>query len=192
MDNKFDETQWQKVAIQSKGGTVCSYRFMNSNSDSNVYQVRITDYKNMKVGLYFFSQFWDQIVDYKVLEESDCLNMKYCSIYVEYPHNKAPVNSMIFSLDDSRFAMMNFIPIEPEEGMIAKVEYRLVNKLYQEYVLETLGLLFVGVSLIAIFSVILFKSITTNSHEQAWDQHDNLAQSFREINEVHSLSDQDL
>ena len=118
--------------------------------------------------------------------------MKYCSIYVEYPHNKAPVNSMIFSLDDSRFAMMNFIPIEPEEGMIAKVEYRLVNKLYQEYVLETLGLLFVGVSLIAIFSVILFKSITTNSHEQAWDQHDNLAQSFREINEVHSLSDQDL
>lgn len=163
---------------------------MNSNSDSNVYQVRITDYKNMKVGLYFFSQFWDQIVDYKVLEESDCLNMKYCSIYVDYPHNKAPVNSMIFSLDDSRFAMMNFIPIEPEEGMIAKVEYRLVNKLYQEYVLETLGLLFVGVSLIAIFSVILFKSITTNSYEQA--QHDNLAQSFREINEVHSVSDQDL
>lgn len=92
---------------------------MNSNADSNVYQVRITDYKNLKVGLYFYSQFWDQIVDYKVFDESDCLNMKYCSIYVEYPPNKAPVNSMIFSLDDSRFAMMNFIPIETEVGMVA-------------------------------------------------------------------------
>lgn len=67
-----DDAKWIEVNVDSKNSTVCSYRFQNENSVSNVYQIKISDYKNLDIGIYFYSDFWGQVIDYKIFDAAMC------------------------------------------------------------------------------------------------------------------------
>ena len=53
--NLTDNDAWKSLAIKSVNGTVCSYKFQNFESNYNVYQIRINDFSNLRIGLYFYS-----------------------------------------------------------------------------------------------------------------------------------------
>ena len=76
--NLTDDASWRSLNIDSSNGTVCSYRLQNRNAINNDYQIGIKQAKNVEIGLYFYSEFWSQIVDYKVFDASYCNHMKYC------------------------------------------------------------------------------------------------------------------
>lgn len=61
-----DNGEWKKININSVDGTVCSYEFNHVQSANNVYQIVIKDYSNIDIGLYFYSDYYNGIVDYKV------------------------------------------------------------------------------------------------------------------------------
>jgi hypothetical protein len=92
------------VAIDSTNGTVCSYRFENMNSINNDYQIRIKKGENLNIGLYFYSEFWSQIIDYKIFDEDYCNQMKYCQVLNLAPGKETESEkeiAMVFSLDNS-------------------------------------------------------------------------------------------
>ena len=90
----------------------------------NVYQVKIKDYSNMYIGIYFYSQQWDGIVDYKIFDGADCGKMKYCEVITD----TKGVDGVIFSMEESEYMTLNLIP-KVSSKMNAVLEYRLVNKL---------------------------------------------------------------
>ena len=160
--NLTDNGEWEKIDINSVDGTVCSYKFHYQNSESNVYQIIIKDYSNIDIGLYFYSQYWNSIVDYKVFKPSDCNQMKYCEIMTGDPVNG---NSLVFSMEDSMYMTLNLIPKDTSDPMEAVVEYRLVNKLRQQFMNETLVLCMVGIFLIVLFGVFLFKALNKSMRD---------------------------
>lgn len=119
-----DSAEWQKLHIASTAGTVCSYKFQHKDSMDNVYQVMIKDYSNMDIGIYFYSQQWDGIVDYKIFDGADCAKMKYCEVISD----TKGVDGVVFSMDESEYMTLNLIP-KTSSKMNAVLEYRLVNKL---------------------------------------------------------------
>ena len=53
--NLTDDGEWYKMNVNSKNGTVCSYKLQYPNRQTNIYQVRIANYSNILMGLYFYS-----------------------------------------------------------------------------------------------------------------------------------------
>lgn len=84
----------------------------------------ISDYSNLDIGLYFYSEAWDGIVDYKIFDGGDCDKMKYCEV-IESKGSRA----LLFSMDESSYMSLNLIPKMTSTEMKAALEYRLVNKL---------------------------------------------------------------
>ena len=84
----------------------------------------ISDYSNLDIGLYFYSESWDGIVDYKIFDGGDCDKMKYCEV-IESKGSRA----LLFSMDESSYMSLNLIPKMTSTEMKAALEYRLVNKL---------------------------------------------------------------
>ena len=124
-----DDSSWVGLNVDSKNSTVCSYRFVNDNSVSNVYQIKISDYKNLDIGIYFYSEFWGQVIDYKIFDAAMCNQIKYCQIQRDMSESAPNQNIMIFSIDDSKFTSLNLIPKSFSQEMTALVQYRLVNKM---------------------------------------------------------------
>ena len=69
---------------------------------------------------------------------------------------------MLFSLTDSQYAMLNLIPLDDSKPMSLTLEYRLVNKLQERFVYETLILLAVGIILIVLFGMLLYKALSSS------------------------------
>ena len=61
------------------------------------------------MGLYFYSTVWDQVIDYKKFQPKYCDHMRYCQ-YTTASGSDDDNNEMLFSLDESRFSTLNFLP----------------------------------------------------------------------------------
>ena len=104
------------------------------------------------MGLYFYSSFWDQVIDYKRFLPDYCDKMRYCQEVVAATGSK----TLQISLDESKFSTLNFLPKDPSVAMAAKLEYRLLNKEEDQFVFETLAIIAVGIILILVFSLFDF------------------------------------
>ena len=161
--NLTDDAIWNSLDVESTGGTVCSYKFQYSGNNNNVYQIAIKDYANIRIGLYFYSQFWEQIIDYQLFTPEYCDEMKYCQFL---DAKTGPDAGLVLSLEDSEFATLNLVPKDPSQPMNAQVEYRLVNRLQNGFVQETLLLLGVGMLLILLFGLLLYKALSQSIHNE--------------------------
>lgn len=157
--NLTDNENWKHLEINSNNGTVCSYKFQYPHSHTNIYQIRVKDYSNLLIGLYFYSNFWDQVIDYKMFRPQYCNHMRYCQFSGD-EQIEGEGDTMFFSLDDSHFSTLNFLPADPSLPMRAKVSYRLLNKAEDQFVYETLLIIGVGVALILVFGCILHRAVT--------------------------------
>jgi hypothetical protein len=92
--------------------------------------------------------------------------MKYCQI--ERDMEKPNQNTMIFSIDDSKYISLNLIPKSFTQEMTALVQYRLVNKMEQEFIYETLVLMIIGLLLIFFFGSVLYKALTNNIFNESY------------------------
>ena len=45
-----------------------------------MYQIKIKDFENLDIGIYFYSEFWGQVIDYKIFDAKMCNEMKYCQV----------------------------------------------------------------------------------------------------------------
>ena len=90
--------------------------------------------------------------------------MKYCQVLDLAPTKGDKLAqkdiAMVISLDNSRFTSLNLLPKNFDQEMSAVVEYRLVNKLEQQFVWETLMLMGVGIVLIVFFGTVLLKALS--------------------------------
>lgn len=77
-----------------------------------------------------------------------------------------PDAGLILSLEDSEFASLNLVPKDASQPMNAQVEYRLVNRLQSGFVQETLLLLGVGMLLILLFGLLLYKALSQSIHNE--------------------------
>lgn len=85
-----------------KGNGVCSYKFEENNKSQN--ELKISNYSNLKIGLYYYSEYWDEIVDYKIFEPKMCQQLKYCKIGLsEQPE-------ITFHMQDALFIALNLMP----------------------------------------------------------------------------------
>lgn len=135
---------------------------------TNVYQIKVADYSNLLLGLYFYSTFWDQIVDYKTFRPDECGQMRFCQ--VEGMASEGHPGVLQFSLDDSRFSTLNFLPDDPTKPMHAKVYYRILNRAEQRFLYETLGVILVGVAIILVFGFILHRALSSSLHSELPDR----------------------
>ena len=71
-------------------------------------------------------------------------------------------NTLLFTLEDSQYVVLNLIPTHSSENMTASIEYRLVNKLQEQFVYETLIIMAVGVLLIVLFGLFLYKALSSS------------------------------
>ena len=107
---------------------MCSYKFENSErNNNNIYQIKVSNYENLLLGLYFYSTTWDQIIDYRKFLPVFCDHMRYCQ-FLKKEAKSDGNDEMLFSLDESRFSTLNFLPENPSLPMQATVEYRIMNK----------------------------------------------------------------
>ena len=103
-----------------KGNGVCSYKFEENNKSQN--ELKISNYSNLKIGLYYYSEYWDEIVDYKIFEPKMCQQLKYCKIGLsEQPE-------ITFHMQDALFIALNLMPSDSQKEMQATVEYRAIIK----------------------------------------------------------------
>ena len=58
--------------------------------------------------------------------------------------------------------MLTLIPADLGKEMKATVEYRLINEMQQRFIYETLGIMAVGVALILIFGIVLYKALSSS------------------------------
>lgn len=51
----IDDSYWRSIDINSTNGTVCSYSLQNSDKKiaSNVFEVQISQLKNVQLGIYY-------------------------------------------------------------------------------------------------------------------------------------------
>ena len=82
--------------------------------------------------------------------------------------HKVNDNIMIFSIDDAKFTALNLIPKKFTKEMTALVEYRLVNKMEQEFIYETLVLMIIGMLLILFFGTVLYKALTNSIYSDSY------------------------
>ena len=89
--------------------------------------------------------------------------MKYCEV-IKHEQNNIDSDGvdLLFTLEDSTFAQLNLIPKDPSKPMSVSVDYRLVNKLQERFVYETLILLGVGMLLIVLFGLFLYKALSSS------------------------------
>lgn len=64
-------------------------------------------------------------------------------------------------MEDTRFAVLNIVPMDANKPSHSTILYQLSTKSFEDYKLETSALLLVGISLIGIFAIILYKSLTS-------------------------------
>jgi hypothetical protein len=70
------------------------------------------------------------VIDYKIFTVDDCPEMKYCQILTSKMNEAdSKGTDLLFSMEDSQYVVMNFIPINQTSDMEATVNYRLVNKM---------------------------------------------------------------
>ena len=48
--------QWSQIDLDTTSGNVCSYKFDCNQDSNNRYQIMVTQYSNIKIGLYFYSR----------------------------------------------------------------------------------------------------------------------------------------
>lgn len=75
---------------------------------------------------------------------------------------------MIFSIDDSKYTALNLIPKNFDQEMKAFVQYRLVNKMQQEFIYETLVLMLIGMLLIVFFGSVLYKAFNNSIYSESF------------------------
>ena len=85
-------------------------------------------------------------------------------------------NVMIFSIDDAKFTALNLIPKSFNQEMTALVQYRLVNKMEQEFIYETLVLMVIGMLLIIFFGTVLYKALTNSIYSDSYQMLSERAQ----------------
>ena len=85
-------------------------------------------------------------------------------------------NIMIFSIDDSKYTSLNLIPKSFSQEMTALVQYRLVNKMEQEFIYETLVLMIIGMLLIVFFGTVLYKALTNSIYSDSYQHLSERAQ----------------
>lgn len=171
--------EWNSIEMQSESGNLCSYKFKSLETYTDMYQIALSDYDNVKIGMYFFSNSWDQVLDYKVFRPRDCKKIKYCEP-VKVNENFAmsfQKDDIVFSLEDGLDASFTLLPVDASRPMRATMEYRLVNKLEQRYIYETFLLLTAGVVLVVVFAILSCKALSKNGSN---DMHQSRMRSDRE------------
>ena len=102
--------------------------------------------------MYFYSEFWDQIIDYEIFDSDDCATIRYCEM--------EPNDVMKFSLYDARFTIFNVLPKDASLPMKADLKFRLMNRLESQFVVETLVIMVFGVMLVLFFGFLMHTILT--------------------------------
>lgn len=83
--------------------------------------MRVGESENALFGVYFYSGFWDSIVDYKIFGIDQCKDIRHCMIDEE--------GNMVISLYEAQFATLNVLPEDLTKPMNVELEFRLINRL---------------------------------------------------------------
>ena len=69
----LDDSYWRNIKIDAQSSTVCSYRLLNTNSQTehNTFELQISAMDNVKIGLYYGNKD-NQIVDLKIFTPAEC------------------------------------------------------------------------------------------------------------------------
>lgn len=109
--------------------------------------------------MYFYSEFWDQIVDYELFDADKCHAIKYCELEVN--------DVMKISLYDARFTTFNVLPKDVTLPMTAHVEFRLINRLANEFIVETLVMMACGVLLVLFFGFLMHTMLSAKREAES-------------------------
>lgn len=75
---------------------------MNPNTSINVVELKISNYSNSLVGLYYKSSVSSQIVDRDLFDPVNCAQIKQCV--------KSENNYIVFALEDAERVTLNIVP----------------------------------------------------------------------------------
>lgn len=133
-----------------------------------MYEIQLWSAVNVKVGLYFKSVEWNQIIDYNLFDTLACHQLKFCEVQKQNQNFQLlATQSVKFSLEDASSAVLTLIPKDPLLPMQARLDFRRVNRLHQRYVYETLLVVGTGLLLIALFGFFLQRALTSSlSYEE--------------------------
>ena len=99
---QMKDEPWGLVNIDAEVGQSCGYKLINGATNRNAYQIRISESHNALFGLYFYSGYWDSIVDHKIFTIDQCKDIRYCMIDDR--------GRMVLTLYEASFATLNVIP----------------------------------------------------------------------------------
>jgi hypothetical protein len=131
------------LSIKTSG--VCSFKFSNQSE----YEITISNYQNLQIGLYYLSEYWDEIIDYKIFDPKLCQQLKHCTV------KEGP--KIVFQMKDTPFVALNLMPKDSAHLMSSTVEYR--SKINNEEIADRWYLKPLCFVLMMLFVLLLYKSV---------------------------------
>ncbi|CDW81204.1 UNKNOWN [Stylonychia lemnae] len=150
-----DDGFWKHLEISPENGIVCSYNFRSQNQTSNVFELKFQNIQNALIGIYYYSTFSNSIIDLGLVDPANCMQIKHCV--------QSENGYVMFVLDDTQYVSINLAPINTQNGTNLEIDYRLINKEEQKFMIQTLMLMGVGFLLILVLLIVLFKALNLAS-----------------------------
>ena len=108
---------------------------------------------------------YTRLIDMKIFDPADCNDLLHCTVSTI---NLADEDRYIqLMLSKAEFVNLNLLPINEDEPMTAKVNYRLINQQEHSFIVQTLVFMGVGFLLIFLFIGLLFGALNPKTRPPA-------------------------
>lgn len=90
------------INSESRDKQVCPYTFKSANESSNAFELKFEDYKDMEIGIYYYSALSNAVIDIGVFIPEACSNVKHCI--------RSESGYIILMIENAKYAHVNLIP----------------------------------------------------------------------------------
>ena len=108
---------------------------------------------------------YTRLIDMKIFDPADCNDLLHCTVStIDLKDEDRYIQLM---LSKAEFVNLNLLPINEDEPMTAKVNYRLINQQEHSFIVQTLVFMGVGFLLIFLFIGLLFRALNPKTRPPA-------------------------